>query len=161
LSGASLNTLANGLGLAGAFLTTVGVLITLLGTRRFRTWLAARRSGPVHAAGGSVAGVGVLAGKARGRSGPPAEGLTLEWVYETHQQQIDALGAEIDTHRHPGIDRDIARVAKTAEDVRADALRRIEDLDTAAAKAEKWNIWGLVVVGAGAALQVSAFVVAL
>lgn len=155
-----MDPLANGLGLAGAVLTTVGVLITLSGTRRFRTWLDARRPATVELSA-TAAEESEGAGTIRVRTGPPAEGLTLEWIHEEHQRQIDALAEEISRHGHPKIDRDIARVEKAAKNVRADALKRIEDLDSEAAKAEKWNIWGLVVVGVGAALQVSAFVVAL
>ena len=152
-------TLSNWLGLSGAVLTTIGVVVTLIGTRRFRTWLASRRSDVPKASGGATGTVS-MTGKARGRVGPPAEGITLEWVYETHQRQIDGLAAEIDSHGHPAIDEQIARAQLNTDNVRTEMVKRFEGINNEAARAEAWSIRGLVLVGSGALLQLGAVVAA-
>jgi hypothetical protein len=101
-----------------------------------------------------------MVGKARGRVGPPAEGITLEWVYETHQRQIDGLAAEIDRHGHPAIDEQIARAELNTDNVRTEMVKRFEGINNEAARAEAWSIRGLVLVGSGALLQLGAVVAA-
>ena len=97
----------------------------------------------------------------RVKVGPPDGVFTLEWLAEDHQRQIDALAQTLDVHGHPKLDKTIASVETNSDKGRAELLARFEDLDREAGKAEAWNVRGLVVAGAGAALQVGAVAAAI
>jgi hypothetical protein len=148
------------LGLGGATFSALGVFLALIGTRTIRAWLASRL--PPEAKSGGATGKITVATKARGKAGPGAgqEWSAEEWI-AVLDRRIDGLAAEIDAHGHPPIDREIAAARKEIVSARSLMDRGFADLDAKGAKAERWNLWGLILAGIGALLQIGALVAAI
>ena len=53
------------------------------------------------------------------------------------------LAQQVDTHPHPKLDKEIARVETNAEHAKKEIDRRLDDLDREAGRAETWNYYAV------------------
>lgn len=145
------------LGAWGAFLSALGVALTLVGIRkvrreldRLRRWL--RPQPPRTHVGGATGSISVTA-FGRGKVGPGPEGWTDEEWHNQLDRRIDRLTEEFDRHDHPKLDRAIADVLAEHERLRTGVDSKLSDIEADADFGQGWELAGLGLVFVGAVLQ--------
>lgn len=149
---------------AAAIVTAIGVLLTLIATKTFRSsienlraWTASRDvSVPVGVVVATEAARVVIDAKGRGTAQPGPEDWSDERWHAELDGRIDSLAAELGRHDHKKTTRSIEQLRAADEEIRADLDSKLEDLEGDLTTADRWNVGGLALVLLGAILQVVA-----
>ena len=158
-------TTSEGWGLGGSIVTTIGVAVTLWGTRttrnafdQIRRAILGPRPVSVTASPATISvTASILTPTVKASPGDDQEWSDEEWQTE-FERRIDAIVARLDSHDHHRTEKSIKKLESEDERIRADVDSKLEALDDEAKEAERWNVAGLILVLIGAFLQVVALV---
>jgi hypothetical protein len=150
---------ANYLGLVGAFLSALGVALTLWGTRTTKTAFKRLRRillGPENRENAIVVEEAVEVEEAFPGyfDFTPASGTWAadRWAEEL-ARRIDDLRRLIVSHDHRRTEHSLKQIAAEAGRLRVDVEQKLDALDDEAREAERWNVAGLFLAFFGAILQ--------
>ena len=148
------------LGAWGAFLSALGVAVTLWGTRTSRSPFARLRlffvgpepiTGSAHIVleNATITATGTVTSNDKLHPGP---GQDDRWHADL-DRRIDDLSARLDAHNHSLTEVSLEKLRAEDERIRSHLDSKLTVLGCEAKNAERWNVAGLVLAFVGAVLQ--------